>query len=273
MLFSQRIIKRSDMRIKKLSVLFSIFVITLGFCFSFRVDAQNQMTNNWIATIIDDMKPFHEGMPHGVPKSYGWASAPRIGMGNNPQSSKAMIAWGQLYEAAEGNPAANSRVQIKDIKAYMLSKTDNKWHLLQSSTAVEGAAYLENFANDTSKSADIRSEQDGSISAKAGNGYNFHFWCTTGRVEINPYDVAGMFTTVQARLGLDNTGGQDDRSQARYLLSMGGDYWPDLNSEWSERDTIGDIAIGKFKYVTQDWKAFNMSTLSPEQIRQNPPPL
>jgi len=263
----------SDMRIKKLSVLFSIFVITLGCCFSFRVDAQNQMTTNWIATIINDMKPLHEGMPHGVPKSFSWASAPRIGMGNNPQGSKAMLAWGQLYEAAEGNPAANTRVQIKDIKAYMLSKVDSKWHLLQSSTAVEGAAYREDFANDTNKSADMRDEQDGSISAKAGDGYNFHFWCTTGRVKINPYDVAGMFTTVQARLGLDNTGGQDDRFEARYLLSMGGDYWPDLTSEWSQRDTIGDIAIGKFKYVTKEWKTFNMSTLSAEQIRKNPPPL
>ncbi len=217
------------------------------------------------------MESPHEGIPHGVPETFDWACAPRIKMGNNPRGFKAMIAWGQLYEAAEGNPATNTRVQIKDIKAYMLTP-DDTWDLLQGSTAVKGAAYREDFANDASEPTDIRREQDGSISAKAGNGHNFHFWCETGRVTINPNDVAGMFTTVQARLVLDNTEGEDDRSQARYLLSMGGDYWFELTSVWSKY-TVGDIAIGKFKYVTEEWKSFNMSTLCPEQIRLNPPPL
>ncbi|WP_341531898.1 hypothetical protein [Nostoc sp. UHCC 0302] len=183
-----------------------------------------------------------------------------------------MMAWGQLYEAAEGNTAANTRVQIKNIQAYMLSKKEKKWYCLQSSTAVEGAAYREDFTENQSQTADIRYEQDGSISVKAGNGYNFHFWCPGDRVTIDPCDVAGIFTTVQARLVLDNTEGEDDRSKALYLLSMGGDYWLDLASKWSEC-TVDDIAIGKFKYVTEEWKSFNMSTLTSDQICQNPPPL
>ncbi|MBW4615949.1 MAG: hypothetical protein KME21_22235 [Desmonostoc vinosum HA7617-LM4] len=212
-------------------------------------------------------------MPHGVPESYDWASGARIDMGNDPENFQAMISWGQLYEAAEGNPANNTRVQIKDIKAYMLSKQDSQWHLLQSSTGVEGAAYREDFADDISKRADIRYEEDGSISAKAGDGYNYHFWCQTGRAPIQPYDVAGMFTTIQARLVVDDTQASDDRSQARYLLSMGGDYWLDLTTDWDNLTTNGDIAIGKFKYVTSEWQAFNMTTLSPDEIWRNPPPV
>ncbi|MBD2531223.1 hypothetical protein H6G97_17170 [Nostoc flagelliforme FACHB-838] len=218
------------------------------------------------------MKPPHEEMPRGVPKSYNWATKPRVGS-KNPKQFKAMTAWGQLYEAAQGNPATNTRVQIKNIKAYYLSKSDGKWYLLQSSTKVEGKAYKEDFSGDINKTADIRYELDGSISAKAGNGYNFHFWPATGRATINPYDVRGMFTTVQARLVVDNPKKLDDRSKARYLLSMGGDYWLNLTVKWDNWKTNEDFGIGKFKYVTRNWQAFNMITLSPDQVRRNPPPI
>ncbi len=183
-----------------------------------------------------------------------------------------MMAWGQLYEAATGNPATNTRVQIRNIRAYMLSKRDGQWYLLQSSTRVEGAAFREDFAGNVNKAADIRYEPDGSISVKAGQGYNFHFW-TPSRASIDPNNVAGIFTTVQARLVTDNPQQADDRFQARYLLGMGGDYWLSVTAKWDNWKTNGDIGIGKFKYVTTSWQAFNMTTLSADQIRQNPPPL
>jgi hypothetical protein len=70
-----------------------------------------------------------------------------------------------------------------------------------------------------------------------------------------------------------NSHEKDDRSEARYLLSMGGDYWLDLTAKWDNFTTNADIGIGKFKYVTTEWQAFNMITLSSAQIYQNPPPL
>jgi hypothetical protein len=260
------------MRKKKFPILLSIVAVQL-YWFNFNGDAYSRRTINSIKEILYDMNPPHESSPHGVPATYNWASGPRISMGNYPKDFKAMIAWGQLYEAATGNPATSTRVQIRNIKAYMLSKQDGKWHLLQSSKRVEGGAYREDFAGDVSRPADIRSEADGSVSVKAGQGYNFHFWPTTGRVPIEPDDVGGIFTTVQARLIIGNSHEKDDRSEARYLLSMGGDYWLDLTAKWDNFTTNADIGIGKFKYVTTEWQAFNMITLSSAQIYQNPPPL
>ncbi|MBH8576634.1 hypothetical protein I8752_27325 [Nostocaceae cyanobacterium CENA369] len=75
-----------------------------------------------------------------------------------------------------------------------------------------------------------------SISVKTGNGYNFHFW-PPGRASINPIDVMGMFTTVQARLVVDDFNKPDDRSKARYILSMGGDYWFNLTAQWNNWTT------------------------------------
>ena len=250
-----------------------LFTIVICYCFSYRIDARNFKPINSIETIIYDMSSTHEGTPSGVPSDLHWASEPRVGMGNKPKGFKAMTAWGQLYEAAEGNPAINTRVQIKNIQAYMLSKQDCKWHLLHSSKKVDGAAYREDYVDDVHKPADIRHDTEDSISVKLERGYNYHFWTTNGRASIEPNDIIGIFTTVQARLILDNTQKADDRSKARYLLSMGGDYWLNSTAEWDNWTTNGDIGIGKFKYVETKWQAFNMATLSPEEIRQNPPPL
>jgi hypothetical protein len=262
------------MQIKKWSVLlfFAIAIVVLS-CSNYRVDSHAAKTINSVKTINYDMKPPHEGSPQGVPSNYSWASGPRIGMGNNSQGFKAMTAWGQLYEDAAGNPATSTRVQMANIQTHILSKKDRKWHCLQSSKLIAGAAYKEDYVNDINKPPDIRYEQDGSISVKAGEGYNFHFWDTDGRVEIAPDDIGGVFTTVQARLITDNLQKPDDRDRARYLLSMGGDYWLNLTAKWNNGQTNADIAIGKFKYVKQEWQAFNMTTLSPEEIRRNPPPI
>lgn len=77
------------------------------------VVASSPTNTNSLETIISDMQGLHEGRMHGVPDSDDWARGPRLGMGNNPGNFRAIIAWGQVYEAAEGNPATNSRVKIK----------------------------------------------------------------------------------------------------------------------------------------------------------------
>lgn len=125
---------------------------------------------NTLEDIIGDNTLPHEGLPHGVPDHYDWQTAPRKGAQQPPEGWTAAIAWGQLYEWAEGNPASNTRVQIRDMEMYYLSKSDGEWHLLQKSLRVEGAAYVEDFVDDVSKPADIRSEPDGSLSVTAGGG-------------------------------------------------------------------------------------------------------
>lgn len=261
------------MRVKKIYILLALIVILLVGYSEQQANTSIFRTVNSTQTIIDDMQPPHEGIPHGVPKNYNWAFGPRVGMGNNPQRFRSMTAWGQLYEAATGNLASNTRIQIRDIKAYVLSKRDRKWHLLQSSKTVDGNAYQEDFAGDINKPADVRREKDGSIAVKVSKGYNYHFWCSCDKVLIDPNNISGIFTTVQARLVVDNRQKPDDRAQARYLLSMGGDYWLNLTAKWDNGKTNADIGIGKFKYVKNQWQAFNMTTLSPADIRRNPPPM
>jgi hypothetical protein len=230
---------------------------------------------NSVALITNDMTLPHEGQPSGLPESYDWSAGPRIGYGNEPPADwNAFIAWGQVYQDAQGSPATNTRVQIRDIEAYYLSGSAGRWYLLQFDRLVEGAAYVEDFVDNASIPADIRPEPDGSISVRLVDGYNFHFWPESTRVPIDTTDIAGIFTTVQVRLILDDPALPDDRDQARYLMSMGGDYWRDLAAEWqSDWSTVGDAAIGRFRYITSEWQSFNMTTVSAEVLCANPPPL
>jgi hypothetical protein len=222
--------------------------------------------------IISDMKLPQEGLPHGVPASYNWQAKPRPGEVEPPAGWTAAIAWGQVYEWAGSSTSTNTRIQIKDLALYYLNKKDNKWHLLQSSVRVSGANYREDFVGDVNKPADIRVESDGSISTTCGGGYNFHFWPSSGRSKFPANEVAGCFVTVKARLIVGDKTKPDDRDQAKYLMSVGGDWWQSLTAPWDNFKTNADMGIGRFRFISNEWKSFNMYSVPADTIRNNPPP-
>lgn len=225
-----------------------------------------------VQLLVDDMSQPHESKLHGVPGSLNWAHRPRVGMGNDPEGFRALAAWGQLYEADEGNPATNTRVQIRNLRAYVLSRSTGQWRRVQDAPSVAGNAYREDYADDINKPGDVRPEASGGISVTAGDGYNYHFWAHEHRVEIDPNDIAGVITTVEARLILDDADLADDRGEARYLLGVGADYWLSMTAQWDQWRTNGDIGIGRHKFVRKNWSLFTMSTLDEEELQANPPP-
>jgi hypothetical protein len=224
------------------------------------------------AQIAGDMQGPNEAAPHGVPLSFGWANGPVVTMGNNPQGWRAITSWGAVYVPANGNPATNTRVNIRNMQTYFLLKSSGKWLLLQNTSAPTGAAYREDFSGDFNKPADIRLEPDGTISATAGEGFNFHFYPKT-RASINPNDLGGILVVLQARLIVGDRSKPDDRSSARYLCGSGADYYPDLTGGWPGNASFNPgVAIGKLKFVKPQWRLFAMTTLRKAQLQQNPPP-
>ena len=234
-------------------------------------------TVNYLENIINDMTLPHEARPHGVPTSYNWSQKPREGYGvNMPKDWSAVLTWGQVYEAIEGNPATNTRVQLRNMQLYYFSKSEQRWIELQNTSNIKGNAYVENFKNNVNKAADQRTESasnGGGISVTAGDGYNYHFWPGTGRATIDPDDIAIIYASCQARLIVGNTSKPDDRASARYVLSVGGDYWYGKTGAWNDLKTNGDFAIGRFKYVTNEWQAFNGWAGDINLLRKNPPPM
>jgi hypothetical protein len=259
----------------KKSLLFLSLLFCVAACSDSTVDAQSETTFNSLEIIWDDMNQPHEAIPRGVPETMDWRLAPRLSYGNNPPSDwNAMIPWGQIY-AEEGVDitAENTRFQIRNMQTWYLSKATNTWNLWIKSSDIVGANYAEDFQNDVNIPADIEPESDGGgISASLQPGYNFHFWTAGNRIEIDPDDIAGVWSVMEARLIVADPNKPDDRDEARLLFSAGADYWERIDSEWDQWKTNGDIGIGRFRFIENDWKAFNMHTLTAEQLRDNPPP-
>ena len=228
--------------------------------------------NLW-SEIAADMTGQNEALPQGVPPSYDWAQGPVLTMGNNPKGWQAITAWGGVMVPVQGNPATNTRVNIRDLQLYFLQHSTGKWLLLQNTSQPDGADYLDDFSGDVSRPGDVRQEPDGTISVTAGGGYCFHFW-PTDRASINPNDVGGILVLLQARLIVGDPSLPDDRSTAQYLAGSGADYYPALTGGWPGNLSYNPgVGNGKLKYVQSDWRFYAMTTLTANQLASNPPPV
>lgn len=232
--------------------------------------------SNSLDIAVADMQGVHEGYPRGIydngNPALSWVSYPRLSYGNDmPKDWSAFITWGQVYADRSGITAENTRFQVRSLVGWYLSKKTGRWRQLQGTNEFTSANYAEDFQNDLSVEADVREEPSGGISSTVAEGYNYHFFARR-RVDIDPDDIAGIWTTFQARLVLDDPNGIDDRDQAHLIANVGADYWLNKTAGWDQWKTNGDVGIGKFKYITKTWRSFNMHTLTEEQFRNNPPP-
>jgi len=216
--------------------------------------------------------------PDGVPSNYNWYdSAAQPGWMTNPRTDwHSATAWGQVYAVENWHPeqAPNTLVQLREDQLWILSKSSGKWTEAQYPT-IQGGAFNSDFSGNGGKEVTTKDESNngGGIGVTSGDGYNFHFWAGE-RANIDPTDIAGVYSVFQARLILDDLSKPDDRADAHYIASGGGDYWRSQDapfaSDWSNN---GGIAGGRFKSVTNDWQSFSMNTLSADQMTANPPPL
>jgi len=234
-------------------------------------------------TIINDMTLPPDAALHGT-EAMSWGSGtaspqPITVPAKNWKGEwfRAITSWGQVYIPREGSTAANTRCQIRGLTTKLLMSS-GEWVTVQSSTNPEGAAFVEDFANNASMDARARDESNngGGLSFIVGVGnwsnHNYHFWPSGGRATVDVDNVIGVYTTCEARLILDNTAGTDDRAQCKNLLQMGADWWLDTTTgwlpDWSANSGIGSM---RAKWVTSDWQSFNFCSRVPSDITANPP--
>jgi hypothetical protein len=222
------------------------------------------------AQISADMQGNNEGHPHGVPSYFDFYTGPFIVMGNQPAGNKAVALWGGLYIDSGGNPATNTRVNIRNCQLYWKRASTGAWTRGVLTNTPEVGSYAEDFSQDFGLAA-VRTESDGTISFTAGGGRVSHFYAPYPRIPIDPNDFGGVVSVCEARLILNNPNGPDDRAIAKYLLDTGADYYPDTTGPGIENNP--GIGGGKLKYVTTDWRSFAMSTLTQNQLDSNPPPI
>lgn len=216
------------------------------------VDALTQL-------LVSDMLEPSEKMPQGVPAWYDWAGHPRA----QPITGgfRAFTAWGQLYQCAGTHSTAGETVQLRNIQTWVLYRGQRGWRRLQSSSAMGGAAFPENYVGSSVPGHYTASATGTSVHPVSGR--NFHFWPSAGRVSFNASRVTAVTVSVEARLA--------SRSNACLVLSVGGDMWRSLAAA-PGGSASADVGIGRFKLVDKRWGLYTMTSGSPDLLQKVPPP-
>jgi hypothetical protein len=240
-----------------------------------------------IDQVIADMSSPSEAIV--IDPRYDWQYNPKVTMhaprgdaipswwtGERPTWTSAVLSWFTAFEA-QGNKATNTRVQLKDLRFYILSESTRKWSQVDISAAPDLNLwkYPFDYAAPASGSG-VRKETDGGISVKPVYPNFHHGWGNAK--SINPQDVRAVFATIDFRLGIDNTSKPDDRALAKYVVDVGADYYPDMQLKWSLGYAPG-VGNGRMLLATPNWRTATLlvpnknygSTL--DEMRTNPPPL
>jgi hypothetical protein len=196
--------------------------------------------------------------------------------------TKAMLPWVVVFDGT-GNGAVNTAVEMRNFRAYIKNKA-GVWRSMGGPVGVSGDYYPKAGVAFPSQSGVVLSSTPTSTIVKIHDNSNlfWHGWWTAGRVAIDPYDIAAIFVTVQARLVPE--GSNDDRANAQLGLQIGADFYVTTDSVWKESYAPG-IGIARTKRLTNEWQAFSYVTLTDvgeqqpgsgiteAQFRAAPPPL
>ncbi len=227
------------------------------------------MTAELAQSAVRDMVRPHAALPSGA-YIYDWGQQARVGYGSDaPDGWSAMTAWGQVYKPTTGNPSTNTRVQLGNLTTWVQFRSTGQWSRLQQTSQIGGALYREDFAGDVNTPTTLRQETQGwSVLLPSDQPVNFHFWPAASRLSFDLSDIQEMVVSIDARLIINNATLPDDRASARLMLSTGADYWLNQNAAWDNFRTNGDVGIGRFKFITNQWQSFHMTTLTYDDLRQ-----
>ncbi len=239
-----------------------------------------------IDQVISDMSSKSEAMV--IDPRYSWQYEPAVTMyaprgdaipnwwtGNRPEWTYNVLTWFTAYEA-QGNGATNSRIQITNLRFYILSQSSRTWKQFDAKAAPGVDLWKYPFTYDSANPG-VKYESSGGISVKPKYP-NFHHGYGNS-VNINPQDVRAVFVAMEYRLVVDDPSKPDDRNSAKYVVDAGGDYWPgNGQGSWSLGYAPG-MGNGRMMLATKDWRTATMLVPNPnygstmEEIRKNPPPL
>jgi hypothetical protein len=262
---------------------------------------------NSVDTVVADMRRMNDLPLVGAPPGPGWSTGPgHVTMGNRARGSatpsywqptnrawksdewwRVLLPWIVIFDG-EGNAATNTRIELRELKAYYKSRATGQWKLIVRGP-VEGENYPKSLTGTQTIAADLR-KKDATmgVTIKPVSGrHAFHGWCC-GPSLIDPPDIAAVHVTTQARLVVDDPSRADDRSQARYLVQVGADYYPTATTKISEFAPTGynpGVGLSRFKLVKSEWQAISFTTInvgvedprggaiSEAELRAAPPPL
>ncbi|WP_413581864.1 RICIN domain-containing protein [Bdellovibrio sp. HCB288] len=230
--------------------------------------------------LFSDMTTASEAIP--INPVYEWQYGPKVTMVaprgdaipswfpyNKPTWLYDAISWFVLQEA-QGNKAVNTRVEISGLRMYFLSEASRKWVRMDYAAApyTETWQYPFDIASPSGNAGNLLRP----VYPKFYHGYGKN-------LAINPQDVRATFIAVDFRLVVIDPNKPDDRAVAKYVVDVGGDYWPGNGAGHGSWPYAPGMGNSRFLLATPNWKTSALIVpntflgASMEELRKNPPPL
>jgi hypothetical protein len=186
--------------------------------------------------------------------------------GNNvPAGYTAIIGWGQIMWA-QNVTSSPDYVQLQNMKTLICTVNNgvHNWSLLQEGD-IEGSEFNSDYVDNINTAppyfSQITNTGLATVGIDSGNKA-FHYWYTQGRSTLPNTNICGTLTIQQARTVTKASNGTSPGSSGAYMISLGGDYWLNTTAAWSQYATNKGIDIGRFKFITGQWKWYGVSTAS-----------
>ena len=178
--------------------------------------------------------------------------------------------WATIYKIKDTDLVENVGVEITDFKMWRYNTSTNKWVLVNEGFDY-GAFYNEAFWDDGSAPLDdhkiLSSDRktykclmDSQTSGRCFHPFSPQInWANVGFSDnTNPCYVVSQ---AKVRLIKWDENGADNRASANLCANVGGDYWiykgAQFDNQWRHN---GDIRIGYFKKLTNDWQYVYMTS-------------
>jgi hypothetical protein len=261
--------------------------------------------------VISDMARMNDAPLRGFEKfDSGWYVGPgHTLLGNDPRLrhggkwfvdafgdrfdlDKPMTAIMPWVVVADGrrHAARNVRVQLANVRLFLLQDSTRKWVSLGSSRGVEGDFFYkpELARSSGRRSLAVKSDGSADIGIPDAEDQIFHGWWTKGRTQIPfaPTDIRAVFISMQGRLVRPAGADADDTRKCELLMQIGADYYRTRDSTWDGVPQPG-VAASRMKLVTDEWQSVSAMTfndvgrtypagkrgIDKAEFLENPPPL
>ncbi len=221
--------------------------------------------------VSDIARPFgtpHEALADGVPLSYDWARASRLGRGNQvPSGYAALTGWGQVFWAA-GSSGSGQAVELKDSQTYLCTGSSRQWQRVQQG-GIEGAAFRADFAGNENVPATVTQLAEGHLRIGFPAGRAFHYWPRQGRAALaSGESVCGVLVVFQARVVAADGSALPANTQPALLIGGGADYWASTTAAWNQYQTNQDVGIGQLRRIGRDWRWYGITTAAQADLQR-----
>jgi hypothetical protein len=220
---------------------------------------------NTLQTIYDDMT-----LPADASINNPFDNGAQIETGNNPPSwANALAGWGTVQHDATESGDTNTAVEVRNFRVY-IHYGDGDWQQLKGTSNVGYSGYTQDYSG-SAELENCHAGGGGGTQCKIPHGAVFHFWpAGDTAASIQTSGIDGILVAYQARLVLNDQNGPDDRDSARYLGDAGADYYG--NGKCCGEDG-GEVGAGRSKFLSDDWKWFNFTTVPAANIQSSSIPL